>query len=364
MGKTRLFDALSKVDEEHIESSLKRTENAEKAENSGHSENETPMRRPFIKRPVGVALSVAAACVVIAAVVLAAVFVPPAVRRSEEEKDRSDKTLVFEDVTLLRIDGQWSISINDEKYKETPPIQIPSPPWTFDSLDELITKIRTGSFTKGEIARMQREFEQNENGVILFDIDNPARPFFPEEYTLQKIYWYGSSYSAVLVDKDKTVVQLFWQAGDSDFVNDFDMKDYLDGIVAEDSVFTYGEPATSSDLKTVRIGTAGNTDKVKKLSIYEPMKNVFVFEEYRYRNNTLEPTPSPEPVRDTSGTALPAETPSPEKAENAGTAAAMSNVRYIIRVFYFEGDVKWILTSSNADHPFSVEEILSFGFKR
>lgn len=69
----------------------------------------------------------------------------------------------------------------------------------FSSIDELKSILLSGNFSQEQLQTVQ-SFEKDENGIKLFDLDNPPKPFEAENAEISGIFWQGEKITYFLKD--------------------------------------------------------------------------------------------------------------------------------------------------------------------
>ncbi|MBQ7445842.1 MAG: hypothetical protein IJS71_07930 [Clostridia bacterium] len=330
MNGIAIFDALAKVDEKYINNCLEGLSDGPAKDNAGSP-----------KRVLCPVLIGGLASLVTAAVVLGLVFGLPVLNGDvnkhndpgkiaetdgPSERDDEERLIELENITLMRTDGQWYLTLNDES-SVLDDLNLCRALKQYDSLEELILQIRTGDFSKGELRYIYENFRRDENGIILFDIDDPPLPVFPEQYSVSYVNWFGEGYRVVLSDGEGNVVALNLYPGDSaDFT--FDPDNYF-AELDENDTFTYTDPEII-DGKTVRYGSNNDSATIRKLAISEPSPGVFLVEIYR----------------------------------KSQYDASFREIPDQIRVFQLAADIKCITSVTKPARLFELNELLAFGFER
>ena len=93
----------------------------------------------------------------------------------------SNEIVNLEHYRIQKTDGNWSLIFNDERDANTDTGMVStSADLTFDSIEELVSKIKTDSFTDGEVKKMHDFLGENGKEFALFDLDNPIVAVCPD----------------------------------------------------------------------------------------------------------------------------------------------------------------------------------------
>lgn len=190
------------------------------------------------------------------------------------------KEVDMEHYTLHSVGDQWYMRFNENANpSDKSPEGSLSACLSFNSLDELVSRIKTDSFTNGQRKHVQTVFLKDENGVRLFDINNPPIPVFPEEYSIQEVLWYGCYYAIHLINSNNETIYLEWLPEDGfEEIFQYEYVNYLEG----DYLDVSGPEIIGG--KTVYMLTSKSS--VRKMVRYEPVPGVYVQEMYRIKNMT------------------------------------------------------------------------------
>ncbi len=329
MNRTCMFDALAKVDEKYVDNCLESL-------SEGAAKQVTPSHKNVL-RPVLIGSIVT---LVVIAVVLGLVFGLPALKgdtgehmepdkisatEGPEENDNEDKLIELENITLKRTDGQWYMTLNDES-SVLGDSNLLVKPIRFDSVEEIVAKIRTGDFSKAELRYMYETFRRDENGFIVFDIDDPPLPVFPELYSMSSVIWAGEAYTVVVTDGEGNTVQIAFGSGLADF--EFDPDSYFEELDENDGL-NYLDPELI-DGKTVRYGSNKDGAVIRKFVISECYPGVFLVEIY----------------------------------SKSPSDASFRVVPNHIRMFQTAAEIKCVINISRPAKLFEPDELLEFGFVR
>ncbi|MBP5665302.1 MAG: hypothetical protein J6X87_03400 [Clostridia bacterium] len=241
-----------------------------------------------------------------------------------------DKEIVLSKYSLKKQDGNWYFEPEGDLAESgAPGLSSSVAGISFDSIEDLLWTLVNGAFQDQHLQKIAREFPGDENGVMIFDIENPPMPFMPEDFSVARLTWYGSYYALSLTDRDGNGAGLVWLP--DEFFEQRFKREYTD--VFDNERVTFSEPV-EKDGKTEYLLTT--SESVTKMVRYEPRPGVFVEERY---------------MVDTKGNALLNDMVSPQ------------GLPYQVHVFTTVGDVKYRL-SFKPNRAFSEEELLAFGFEK
>ncbi len=239
---------------------------------------------------------------------------------------KSNKAVELEHYRIQKIDGNWSLVFNDERNANTDNGMLStSADLTFDSIEELVSKIKTDSFTDGEIKKMHVFLGENENEFALFDLENPITAVCPDGYSVGKVYWYGESYSFIINGQNGNTIRLRWYSDDG--FQSFYQSQYVN--YTEDDNFDFSEPEYV-DGKVIYTVTSNTS--IRKMVRYEPLQGVFIEELYLLG-----------------------------RIGNSSDSRPLSeDIPYRIRLYNSSSDIKYTVFITHPTKSFSIEELLSF----
>ncbi|MBR5005807.1 MAG: hypothetical protein IKY07_01805, partial [Clostridia bacterium] len=317
MKTDKIYDAVGGIDEKYIDDALE-------AMNSPEKNNKRKQLRI-----AGIAC--AAAAVLVAAAVFVAVLAqrrpvtdaPDNIIPDAHTPVPEDVTLTLETYDLVRENGEWRMAFHEPPYIDPNFLFNIKASITYESLDALLEAIKNDDFTDGKRRHMQIAFPADENGILLFDLDDPPRPVFPDGFEVKSLEWYGFYYALLLSNGD----DYFW-------IEYFPYDDAFESRVNN-------QYTNYLNKKSIEILKETEEDGFK---VYLYKTSVATFKSYRCE---------PEPgiyieikylLKCSDPTLTPSET-----------------VPYSIRVFNGSGYYKYYLHASSLSRAYSVDELLSFG---
>ena len=320
MKTDKIYDAVGGIDEKYIDDALE-------AMNSPEKNNKRKQLRI-----AGIAC--AAAAVLVAAAVFVAVLAlkrpatdaPGNIIPDAHTPVPEDVTLTLETYDLARENGEWRMTFHEPAYIDPNFLFNIKASITYESLDALLEAIKNDDFTDGKRRHMQIAFLADENGILLFDLDDPPRATCPDGFEVKSLEWYGYTYSFYLSDGTDgfNISYMPFDDGfdsmlDSQYTNSLNKKNIeILEETEENGAKVYLYKTTSSTFKSFR---------------YEPEPGVFI--EITYLLET--------------------------KAAVSGSYTPSQTVPYRIKVFNGSGYYKYYLHASSLSRAYSVDELLSFG---
>ena len=248
----------------------------------------------------------------------------------ESDPEQEERTLIETEHYMLRkVDGNWHLKFYESREPgNNEPIGSSSADLRFESLEELTSKIINDSFDDGERRIIRQMFEENGDGIRIFDLTRPVTAVCPEGFVVKAVYWYGISYSFVLKDQADNTASLRW-FDDAEAFETYFNSQYINRFK---STVTVSEPEIT-DGKSVYTVTTQRC--VEKMVRYEPEPNVFIEEMY---------------MIDTKG--------NHDLDDLFGKAEGLP---YRIRVYNGASDIKYSVSISYPTHYFQPDELMQFG---
>lgn len=317
MKTDKIYDAVGGIDEKYIDDALEAMNSPEK------NNKRKQLRIAEIACAAAAVLVAAAVFVAVLALKRPATDAPGNIIPDAHTPVPEDVTLTLETYDLARENGEWRMTFHEPAYIDPKLMANIKASITFDSLDALLEAIKNDDFTDGKRRHMQTVFLADENGILLFDLDDPPRATCPEGFEVKSLEWYGYAYSLYLSDGTDgfNIAYMPFDDGFESRVNN-QYTNYL-------------------NKKSIEILKETEEDGFK---VYLYKTSVATFKSYRCE---------PEPGIYIEITYL-------LKISDA-TLTPSETVPYSIRVFNGSGYYKYYLHANSLSRAYSVDELLSFG---
>ena len=245
-----------------------------------------------------------------------------------------DKEIEFDDFSYLKRDGIWHLSLKKELPEETksPFGSVTAEPVIkFSSFEEMLETIKGGRFTDDQLRKME-SWPKDEHGFLLFDLDNPPRPFYPENLSADGVTWSGESITVELKDAQENVITL---------------KCFSEKAYDEYFAYKYTDALSrGSTISTTLVSSEGGINvfrheterAVLKAVRYELQPGVFVDKRFMIDTKGHRDLEESFPISET--------------------------VPYRINVFHGQDGIKFVVLNEMPPRDYSDEELLSIGFAR
>ena len=114
---------------------------------------------------------------------------------------------------VLKAKNQFSGNIDPDEQEESD--------LEFGSVDQLIQTIAEDKFETWQLEVIRDSFKSDEQGVIIFDLNNPKYAKMPEGFSIDGVYWRGADYSFSLQNAQNELAYIHWLT-DEEFGSQFD----------------------------------------------------------------------------------------------------------------------------------------------
>ena len=84
----------------------------------------------------------------------------------------------------------------------------------FDSVEQLVDTIVNDKFEAWQLAVIRYSYRSDENGIIVFDLQNPKYAAMPEGFSIDAVYWRGENYSFSLQGARGESAYIHWLSDD------------------------------------------------------------------------------------------------------------------------------------------------------
>ena len=238
----------------------------------------------------------------------------------------SDPVIELEHYTLSKKGGQWRLSLFGEREELPGPGEVLRD-LSFDDLDQLIDALKNDRFSEEQMKKIAL-FPKDENGILLFDVDDPARAVIPEGFAVSHVNWYGESYDFFITDSDGNDITLMCCTEES-FRGIFKQK-YESFLTNAD--FKIEKEESGSGREVYRCESSRSVIRVVR---YEPLPGIYVEERY---------------MLDAKG----------DDVLKKAVGGESEDKPYRVNVYNDAGTVKYALLITNPTRMFSEDEVLAF----
>ena len=247
-----------------------------------------------------------------------------------------DKEIEFDDFSYLKRDGIWHLSLKKELPEETESpfgsLVIRTSSIKFSSFEEMIDTVKNGKFTDDQL-RIMSFWTKDEYGILLFDLDDPLKPYYPDSLSVDGVTWSGTSFSLTLKDVQENCIYLKWFATEERY-DDYFAYRYTNDLTGG-STISNTLVSSENGINVIRHETE---QAVMKVVRFEPQAGVFVNKRF---------------MTDTKG-----------HRDLEKTFPISETLPYRIHVFHNHDGLRFAVMQEMPPRDYSDEELLSIGFAR